>query len=179
MIIMNKKAIELSINFIVILVIALVMFGMGLTLFRKFFVEADVIKQNLDDQTKKEIQQIMMSSAEQVIVYPSQLTIRRGKSDVLGVGVLNINENTTSFGITPYWDGTSCYDNDGSQMSCNETDIKVPGTITRYIESNERVIIGLPLRVDSGAQKGKYAVQIQVNGDGTSITKLVYINVKI
>ena len=177
---MNKKAIELSINFIVILVIALVMFGMGLTLFRKFFVEADVIKQNLDDQTKKEIQQIMMSSAEQVIVYPSQLTIRRGKSDVVGVGVLNINENTTAFDIIPDWDGTSCYDIDGSQMSgCNVSNIKVPGTITRYIESNERVIIELPLRVDSSAQKGKYAVQIQVSGGGTSITKLVYINVKI
>ncbi|TKJ17734.1 hypothetical protein CEE44_04340 [Candidatus Woesearchaeota archaeon B3_Woes] len=173
---MNKKGLQLTINFIVMLVIALVVFGMGLSLFRKFFVEADVIKQNLDDQTKKEIQQIMMSSADQVVVYPSQLTVRQGKSDIVGIGILNINDNTTSFGITPSWDGTSCYDNDGSVMSgCTVNDIKVT-SVTRAIESNEREIFDIPIRVSGDAQVGKYAVTISVTG-GTSSTNIVYVKV--
>jgi hypothetical protein len=193
-IIINKKGLQLSINFIVWLIIALVVFGMGVTLFGKFFIEAENIKENLDIQTQKELQARMMSSPEPVVVYPTQLTIRRGKSDVFGVGILNLKANNnfevrTYFGTDPaHTDGPLCYKKDGSRMvppDCVDGIIRVLSKtdfIKRTIEQNEREIIDVPVRVENGVSAGKYGVKVVVvNNPGASeviISKnLVYINV--
>ena len=73
---------ELSINFIVMLILALVVFGMGLTLFRKFFIQAEEIQENLDQQTEAELKQIMMSSPDQVVIYPTKITVKKGRGGV-------------------------------------------------------------------------------------------------
>jgi hypothetical protein len=176
----NKKAIELSINFVVLLIIALVVFGMGLTLFRKFFVQAEAIQENLDEQTRKELQQRMMNSLEQVVIYPTQMTIKKGRGDVFGVGILNIGNDADLFYIeADFSTNPLCYNRDGESMACDAGDISVIETISRTIKSNERQIIDVPVRVSDNAASGKYAVKVEVRNDDSSFSKtnLVYINV--
>jgi hypothetical protein len=174
---LNKKGIELSINFIVLLIIALVVFGMGIKLFTMFFAEAENIKQDLDDQTKRELQAKMMSSPEQVVVYPTSLTIQKGKADVVGVGILNIGGGT-DFTLTSEYHG--CYDREGNNMDTGDCKIKIKLVAERdvTVPLNKREIASVPIRVDSNAASGKYSVLITVEQDGAEIsTNLVYINV--
>lgn len=175
---MNKKGIELSVNFVVMLIIAMTIFGMGLVLFGKFFGEAENIRENLDEQTKRELQQQMINSPEQVVIYPTQMTIEKGKGSVFGVGILNIDE-TDDFTITTTFDGTSCYDRKGEKFECEENNIRVVETITREIAGNKREIMDVPVRVDRAVSIGKYAVKVEVSDSGGTVlsTNLVYINV--
>ena len=175
---MNKKALQLSVTFIVWLILALVVFGMGMTLFRQFFTEAENIKQNLDEETRKELQQIMMASSEEVIIYPTHLTVLRGKSGVFGVGILNI-KTTENFEIKPEFNQL-CYNREGGTMPCDADDIQVIDTIQRKIKGNSRETIEIPFRVNNKVSSGKYAIQVNVTrvGELSPIsTNLIYITV--
>ncbi len=178
----NKRAIELSVNFMVWLILALVVFGMGLMLFKKFFSEATDIKQNLDDQTKKELMAIMTSSPEQVVIYPTQFTVKKGRGGVFGVGILNTG-GSDNFEISSDFDtgggsGPMCYDSDGSDLGCSAGDINVINSMNRSVELNKREIIDVPVRAMENIKSGKYAVKVIVRHDGSDIsTNLVYINV--
>jgi hypothetical protein len=182
---MHKKAMELSINFIVMLIIALVVFGMGLVLFKKFFVAADDIKQNLDDQTRKELQAKMMASSDEVVIYPTEFTVQKGKSDVIGVGILNIGAQT-SFTIKSEY--ISCYNRDGQDITaqCSPSDGSKPIRLyddqnptgrTVTVLPNKREIFDVPFKVNSDVGTAKFSVKITVEGTSQTYTSLVYIDV--
>ena len=82
MIKINKRAIQLSMNFLVTFILAIVILGMGVMFFTKLFMHGEEIKQQLDEQTRTELQQILMSTSDEVVVYPTKLTIRPGGNDV-------------------------------------------------------------------------------------------------
>lgn len=169
----NKKGIELSVNFVVGLILAMALFGVGLTIFGKFFFQAEEMKSNLNIQTRKELEQIMMSSSEQVIIYPSKLTIPKGNSDIFGVGVLNIGQSTITFTI-----GTqliNCYDRGGNTISCDLDAItSIQQLKSRTLEPNKREIVEIPVRVKQDTGSGKYALEVTVSGISNHI---VYIDV--
>ena len=183
---MNKKGIELSINFLVMLIIALVVFGMGIVLFTRFFQEAENIKTNLDEQTRRELEAKMMSSSEQIVIYPTSLTIRKGKADIVGVGILNLDDSGDFTIKTEY---KNCYDREGNSIddNCillNELNEEYPplGFIeTRdkiKIDTNKRDIISVPLKVLTGAASAKYSLLITVKQEDTEISKnLIYVTV--
>jgi hypothetical protein len=180
----NKKGIELSINFVVMLIIALVVFGMGIVLFTRFFQEAENIRDNLDDQTRRELEAQMMSSSEQIVIYPTSLTIRKGKADVIGVGILNVGDSDKFTVLSEY---KTCYDRDGNDLMAGcLVDGKNPLGLLEdprevNIPQNKREIASVPIKVLSGAASAKYSVLITVEQDGNPnnpISKnLVYINV--
>ena len=68
---MNKRAIELSINFIVLFILAIAMFSVGLVLVRNIFFEADEMKRTLDDRTRQKINTLLLGgnswNAEEVV----------------------------------------------------------------------------------------------------------------
>ena len=50
----NKKALELSMNFIVVIIISLATLSMGLFLIRNFFTEAIEFQGEVEDATQRE-----------------------------------------------------------------------------------------------------------------------------
>ena len=55
----NKTGIELSINFIVVVILSVVILSIGLVLVRTFFAKTTEIKSSLDDQTKSKITEML------------------------------------------------------------------------------------------------------------------------
>ena len=84
----SKKGIELSINFIVMLVLGMAMFFGGLMFVMKFFGEAETIKGTMDAQTQRQIEAMLDSGSPFVIPIHSK-EIGRKKHDTFGVGVFN------------------------------------------------------------------------------------------
>ena len=96
---MNRKAIELSINFLVIVIISLVILSSGILLVRKYFSTAQEIQLQLDDQTEANIEELL-DEGERVALPLKRKTIPAGEADIFGLGVLNINPGaTTAFSV--------------------------------------------------------------------------------
>ena len=95
---MNKRAIELSINFLVIVIISLVMLSTGILLIKRYFGTAEEIKAQLDEQTVAHIEELLEEG--DVVAMPlKRKTIGSGETGIFGLGVLNINEQPETFTV--------------------------------------------------------------------------------
>lgn len=85
----NKKGIELTINFVVILIIGVAMLSGALMMTSRLFTQAEKYKATVDAQTQSQIRNLITDSDDLVVIYPPRRTIPRSKSYIFGVGVQN------------------------------------------------------------------------------------------
>ncbi len=83
----NKRGIELSINFIVMLMLALATFSGGLVFASKFFGHAEKVRGTLDAQTEKQIEKLL-DSGSPVVIPINTKEIFRKKFGTFAIGVL-------------------------------------------------------------------------------------------
>ena len=86
---MNKKGIELSINFVVILIITLIVFAGSITIAAKLMSRINVYKEAMDKQTEDRLESMINSGNEEVVIAFNKKDVRGGESVVFGLGVLN------------------------------------------------------------------------------------------
>ncbi|MBU0628678.1 MAG: hypothetical protein KKC75_05780 [Nanoarchaeota archaeon] len=85
----NKKAgFELSVNFIVILIICIVIFGFSIGILKKFFSHAETIKMTYDERTEQEIERLLDDGSRVAIPFDKK-TIGNGEFKTFGIGILN------------------------------------------------------------------------------------------
>jgi len=182
----GKKGIELSINFIVMLIITLAVFGMGLVLANKFFGEAKNIQEELDYKTEQEILSIL-DSGERVSIPINQKDIRKGKSEVFGLGVLNIIGTGESFSITVL---PGIYIPAGATESTRIWPTNKPSTKLEFpeneIKNNDKRVYSIPIAVPKGTPNGRYVFDVTVRcktsndcgDDGLYGKQKIYVTVK-
>lgn len=86
---MNKKAIELSINFIVILILSIVIMSSSFILVRQFFGKATEMKAKLDSDTETQIRGLLVSG-QRVAIPLHTKEAKIGEFVTFGVGISNI-----------------------------------------------------------------------------------------
>ncbi len=96
---MNKKAIQLSVNFVVVLIIAVVVFGMGLTFAYNLLGQANTMKQDLDRETQLQIE-ALLDEGLPVAIPLNRKTVRLGKTGIIGLGINNRLGHEEDFTIT-------------------------------------------------------------------------------
>ena len=154
----NKKGFELPANFFVVIILSLVTIGMGIYLVNLFFGEAENIRKNLDTQTEKEIQRLLFEGKRVVIPINSK-TIKKGKSDVFGLGVLNNKVNSNKFTIRLENNKLILLD---KTTRTTFTKLEYIDTLAREIKSNEQLALPLVVRVPRGAALGTYIINVYV-----------------
>jgi len=166
----SRGAIELSANFIIVIVISSVIVIGGLALFFKMKNSAQQYVDTLDAQTEDNIKSVMLSSGGRVAAYPKDIALSSGKAQMVGVGLTNINAQETKFNINidsvKYYtkdnpEGVKVFEKDGSNAADYYT--MNSGDIT--IASGEQVAKGILLRMPKGAQSGQYVYSIVVYDD--------------
>ena len=86
---MSKKgAIELSINFVVVLILAIATFAGGLYITKEFFTQASAMKKNIDDRTDTQIESLL-DDGRQVALPVNKKTAIRDENTIFGLGILN------------------------------------------------------------------------------------------
>jgi hypothetical protein len=103
----NKRAIELSINFIVMFILGMSMFAAGVIVLRKVFGQAEDLKQQLDQQTKDQIEHMLISSSEKTVVPVTQKQVDLGGHTIFGLGIRNDLSAKKDFYI--YWECDAAY----------------------------------------------------------------------
>lgn len=96
---MEKKGFELSISVIVTIIIAIVLLGLGVLLLNKFIGGAQEIKQELDEETDQQLS-LLLESGQRAAIPFNSFDMRRGDSEIIGFGILNIEDSTKSYIFT-------------------------------------------------------------------------------
>lgn len=167
---MNKRGLELSINFIIILILAVVTLFMGIVIFRIMFAGGTQVEKDVSDRTKQEINKLLMRGEENVVLPEFYRQMSIGEVHAFGLGVRNTGP-TGEFTvyITP------------KNWALNNLNTKAggPGADTRgwYFEkqgpyqigNNALQVISVPIQVKSNAQKSwTYVFNVEVKDQSGS-----------
>ena len=88
----SKKGMELSINFLVVVILSIVMLGLGLALVRTFFATSEELSKDIDDTTRARINELL--SFGQVTALPfNAKNLKPEQGTVFALGVLNVEPN--------------------------------------------------------------------------------------
>ena len=148
----NKKGIELGINFIVILIIAIVVFSFGIYFTAQIFSGAKELKENIDKDTELQIQDALRSG-QKVSVAPTTIELKAGEGKSVGLGIVNLLGCDATFKIfvsdsnTPELDGNMAY----------------LYTDTQSIKNSDEKVVPIFIQVPGATQPGTYATDIKVN----------------
>ena len=168
---MHKKGFEVGISFFVTLVIALIVFGFAMSFAFKFFGKAKQYQKQLDQNTRAQLEALIINSAERVAVYPTQVELHGGETEIIGIGVLNILEpppperifvikvNCSKF---IYTDGNAADDTIRDE-ECEKIKIVYLPDIT--LKTNANQIMSISIR-NTGALRGTFILDAKVTTAG-------------
>ena len=164
---MNKKAaIELSTNFLVIIILSIVVFGMGIYMVNMFFSSSESMKEDINKQTEEQIINLLMAG-DRVSIPITKQTISVGKSYTFGVGILNILGDPSDFTI--YVEEGPMIASDGTRYDAGEYD-SLNYIETRTIEdlaNNEHRVVSVPVAVPRGSVSGEYILNVHICASDT------------
>jgi len=179
---MNKKGFEVTVNFLVMLILALAIFAVGVYFAGKVFGEVNHLGTELDTQTKAEIEAKLRSPTALVAIGINRKEIKRGSHDSFGLGVTN--RDTTS---GEFYASIQCVlgqDKDGAKIddtTCEECCgkwIMTPEVKVGVLAPNEFSIPAIFFNVNKKAASGSYVYNVQVYKEESGKAKHAYDSVK-
>ena len=87
----RRASIELSIQAIVIVVLALTLLGLGLVFVKNIFMETESISASTFDKVSDQLQKNLIDSDEKLVFSQSKISMEQGSSELLGWGLRNDN----------------------------------------------------------------------------------------
>lgn len=163
---------ELSVNFIVKLIIALVVFGFGLVLVRNIMSTAGSgeLTRDIDEQMESQIQ-MLMDSGDRIVIFPEERTVSIGETATFALGILNVlgRPGSTDFDIE-----VECHqfvDSSGGSSDCGDyadDDWTFDDYPTLDVENNAEGKTGISVRPNSDARLGTYIYNVLITYDGES-----------
>ncbi len=158
---MNRKAIELSINMLVVIIISLVILGSGVALLYKFMHQAGELEEQLDQRTREELRRLLIDQGRQVALSLRTAAIQRGESQVFGLGILNSGGVGNQFKVEVELSRASGPDGEDISLSGTETwFLYETGYVT--IEENAHYPARILVTPARTAPPGKYHFKIRV-----------------
>ena len=174
-----KKAIELSLNFLVTIIIALVIFGFGIKFIYDIATKSENLKDMTLDQIDKRIEGLVCETTDRVCIVPTRRVIKRGNVGFFGMKITNVVSD-------PMFDDEFSFDIVVSKMIrkdktetddpdiLDKIDLKHRGSVN--IKKNEERDIGIGVEVDGGAPSGTYVVDIEIEDPYNELHK-IHVNV--
>ncbi|RMF55464.1 hypothetical protein D6745_02080 [Candidatus Woesearchaeota archaeon] len=181
---MRKAAIQLSVNFVVVLIIAVIVFGLGLTFAYRLLSTASDIEEGFDADTNAQIE-AMLNSGEAVAIPINRAYLKKGKAHVFGLGISNkgLGPGVTTFDVQVT---QSAYFNlDGVKESKDFSNFFESTPQSYDIVNNEHKKVPIPIRVQneladsSPTPFGTYVFNVNVSVNGTQYGSLQKIYVEV
>jgi len=178
---LNKKAgIQLSVNFLVLLVLAIMAFGLGVTIIYNLTGEMDTMATQMDEQTQRQLEQALAGGGTQVALPFNSKDLRRGENSQLAFGIKNTESDVEEFLIKI--DCRSAYehqhengesfddpitDHCGTESDDDKVAVLLGGTPTgdgwtREIEHRDRMMENMHIVVGSETKSGRYTFSLEV-----------------
>ena len=174
----GKKGIELSMNFIVILIISIVLFGFGLRFIYKLVNTTQDFGDMTFDQFDQAVGDLICQNADKVCITGDQKEVKRDQIAIFGIRIMNILDSQ-KFDVVVTRPSPAGYTKDGTGIFGDRIEWK-PRIRNIYIPANEEVRVGIGVHVPKVASSGSYIFNVDIKAqDGSSYgnTQKLYVNI--
>ena len=162
----RKGALDLSVNFIVKLILALVVFGFGLMVLRSIMSTAGSgeLTREIDEQMQSQIQ-TLMDTGDRIVIFPEEQTIEMGNSGTFALGILNVLDEPVPIDFITEVQCFEFIGNDGQTRECGA--YTEQWTFEDYpvetLSNNEEATVGVGVRPTGDGQVGRYMYAVNVD----------------
>lgn len=175
---LDKKAVELSLNFIVILIISIIIFGFGVRFISQLSSQATELQEITTAELDEKIGNLVCEGSERVCIGSDRKTIRRTKFEVFGLKIINILDSQ-KFDVIISRPTPSGYAKNKQPIQADDL-IWNPKARTINIEKNEEKNLGIGVEVPANAVSGTYIFDVRIqtaDGKPYSATQKLYVAV--
>jgi len=159
---MNRKGIELSMNFLVIIILSLVVFGFGVKFIYDIGAQATKLESMTAQQLDERIESLLCES-EKVCLGVDTKTMKRGDVAIFGMKIINIlDERPFYINITPSPGNVIPTDDIRNTIFYKPDDWRLIN-----LNRNEERNIGIGVEVQKDAVSGTYIFDVVVCYDDT------------
>ncbi len=149
----SKKGVALSINTLVMMILAIVMLGAGLVFFFNMVQTGKSLKGKIDDTIKNRLRSELLK--ERLGVVPSNVDLEREENGMIGVGVVNKLGEKANFKIKI------------SKKSGSANEWVLYDTSAFPLENNKRVFKSVQVSVPKTASSGQHIFKINIQSKPT------------
>ncbi|HLC60849.1 MAG TPA: hypothetical protein VJJ52_05470 [Candidatus Nanoarchaeia archaeon] len=178
---LKKGAIELSVNFLVIIIISIVIFGFGVYFIAKLSATATDLTQLTASELDQKIANLVCEGFDRVCIGTEKKVIHKKKFDVFGIKIFNVLP-TQNFEITvnPPTDklGIS-YSNTPIPLTSPQLIVN-PASRSVSISQNEEKDIGIGVQVQPNPVPGIYILNVEIKSqNGAQYTPIQKLYVEV
>ncbi|MBW2982493.1 hypothetical protein KY343_06445 [Candidatus Woesearchaeota archaeon] len=173
----NKKAIQLSVNMLVVIILAVVIFSFGVAFMYNIVSKSFKLKGTVDEDLDRQIETILCDKP--VCLSANYKKIFRGDFEIVGLRIYNTRDVETTFSIIMERKGA--FDKEGKEM---EGDLFV--TLGTEITQREITIpsrsergIGIGVEVPKNAESGIYVYNLNVYAGGADYPPPQQIRIEV
>jgi hypothetical protein len=152
------RAIELSVNFLVIIILGIAVFAGGIVLMRQIFTKSAEISTKLTQQNAQQLDDLM-TSGQLVAVPTTQKTIARGGTDIFAIGINNELGVTADFFVTVH---ANIPNDNGVDFQSSTCEFNYDHSSIN-INNNDNAKLGIGICVPRTCQPGTYILGIDVS----------------
>ena len=160
----KKGAIELSLNFIVIIVITIIIFGFGIRFIYMLASKATELQDMTTSELDARIGNLICEGSERVCIGIDRKIIPRTKFDVFGIKIINILESQ-DFVVNvnpPNPPNPIGYRKDNTAIPGTNGLIVNPQQRAVRIERNDDKTVGVGIQVPANAVSGTYIFNVEI-----------------
>ncbi len=176
---MNKRGFELSLNFLVTLLIAIVIFGFGVKFVYQLSSQAIELKDITSKELDARVADLLCTSSQKICIGTDKKSIQKGKVDVFGIKILNVGDKQ-NFVIRVTRPAPSGYTLQNQPIAVDELKWKHNDEIQTF-ERNEERKFGIGIEVPKTAGSGTYIFNVRVHkaSDGVPYTSIQKLYVRV
>lgn len=158
---MDKKGLELSINFIVIIIISLIIFFFGARYIYKLGSEATTLQSMTVEELDRRISNLACEGSEKVCFGFDKKIIKRGKLGIFSLRIINILDSQ-NFDVIVTRPSPRGYTKDGTAITNDDLIVK-PASRSTYIKENEEKDLAIGVEVPKqNVLSGTYIFDVKI-----------------
>ena len=175
----DKKAMELSINFLVILIISIVIFGLGVKFISELSKEAKDITTITTDELDRKIGSLICGDSERVCLGIDRKAIKGKDYGTFGLKIINIltppsSKNGQDFYIIVSSPNPLGYKKDKTPIT-HPPLIVYPSSRSVFIKQNDETLpIAIGAQVPSDASLGTYILDVEIRTEIDGVPNQLY-----
>ena len=169
----NKRAsLEISIQAIVIVVLAMTLLGLGLGFIRGMFKNISGTTEDVTEQVRQRVLDDLISGDKKVSFPKTEISIDKGGSDVLTIGIRNKKDTTLHYRMR----FTPVQDPDGARFVIdNPSWFQYAGQLQDYsLGAAEAEVRNIRLSVPIGVKSGSYFLTFEILDADLQVSNNIY-----
>jgi hypothetical protein len=174
----KRGAIELSMSFLVVILISVIIFGFGIRFIYNLTKQANEIQSLSVEDIDRRILNMVCEGNAKVCLGTDRKTIRKEDFDVFGIKIVNAGDSEDFLVKAEFAKGIT---KTGGQITSSTLEINPPPNMGRSvtIAKNDEAMIGIGIGVPANAIPGTYIFNVVITSSGQPYVPIQKLYVEV